>query len=265
MRLNHVAFLLVGLLAACDRSAAPTDLASAPTQTPSLSPSPSMSPSPSPLPSQSLPAPPSPAQPLPRSSPAPAGPSFDGTSSPIDAATRARMSASWREGCPVPIEHLRILRLDHWGFDGAVHKGELVVHMDQANGLLKVFKRVFDARFAIERMELVDVYGADDDRSMDANNTSAFNCREVSGRPGVWSQHSYGRAVDINPIQNPYIGSDGHVSPSAGAAYTDRSKRAQGMIHRSDAVTSAFRSIGWGWGGNWSSSKDYQHFSSTGR
>lgn len=160
---------------------------------------------------------------------------------------------------------LRLLTLSHWGFDGQVHTGELVVHRDQASKVLTAMRKVFEARFPIDRMALVDRYSANDDRSMDANNTSAFNCREVEGRPGVWSQHSYGRAIDINPIQNPYVSGSGEVSPPAGAPYADRSKKSTGMIRSRDLVVNAFASIGWKWGGYWSSVKDYQHFSSTGR
>lgn len=195
---------------------------------------------------------------------APPVPPFRGSVQPIDAATRSRMTSSWRPGCPVPIEDLRILTLDHWGFDGGVHRGELVVHRDHAGAVVGAMRRLYDARFPIERMQLVDVYGGDDDRSMAANNTSAFNCRPVSGRPGVFSQHAYGWAVDVNPVQNPFV-NGGRVSPPAGSPYAKRSARRPGMIHAGDTVVQAFASAGWGWGGNWSSSKDYQHFSATGR
>jgi hypothetical protein len=157
------------------------------------------------------------------------------------------------------------LTLSYWGFDGRVHSGELVVHRDQAQNVLTTMSRVFEARFVIERMLLVDVYEADDDRSMEANNTSAFNCREVGGRPGVWSQHAYGRAIDINPVQNPYISGSGKVSPPSGPRFANRSQDSPGMIHARGPVVGAFSSVGWGGGGFWSSSKDYQHFSSTGR
>jgi hypothetical protein len=176
-----------------------------------------------------------------------------------------RLVYSWREGCPVPIEHLRLLTLTYWGFDGRVHTGELVIHRDQAPRILSALRRLFEERFPIQRMELVDNYGGDDDRSGEANNTSAFNCREVENSPGVWSQHAFGRAIDINPVQNPYIARSGEISPPSGAAYADRSQRLPGMIHSGDAVVAAFRSIGWEWGGYWSTSKDYQHFSLTGR
>jgi hypothetical protein len=173
------------------------------------------------------------------------------------------MTASWHPGCPVRLEDFRLLSLDHWGFDGAVHKGEMVVHRDQADAVIRVFGRLFEAAFPIEQMVLVDEYGGDDDRSMAANNTSAFNCRPVTGGTS-WSEHSYGRAIDINPIQNPYVTS-ASVLPPAGVPYADRTKDVPGMIHTSDVVVGAFASIGWGWGGDWSSIKDYQHFSATGR
>jgi hypothetical protein len=155
--------------------------------------------------------------------------------------------------------------MSFWGFDSQAHSGELVVHRDQAQKLLAAMKKIFNARFPIEKMELVDVYEGSDDRSMEANNTSAFNCRSVENRPRVWSQHAYGRAVDINPVRNPYISSSGEVDPPNGAPFVDRSKGAAGMIHSSGPVVKAFSSVGWGWGGYWSSSKDYQHFSSNGR
>ena len=112
-------------------------------------------------------------------------------------------------------------------------------------------------------MVLVDRYGASDDRSMAADNTSAFNCRRVEGST-AWSEHSYGRAIDVNPLENPYISRRG-VLPPAGRAFLDRSLRRRGMIHAGDAVVRAFASVGWGWGGAWTSPRDYQHFSATGR
>jgi hypothetical protein len=192
-----------------------------------------------------------------------AAPAFAGDVLPIDAAVRARMPHSWRPGCPVGLEDLRLLRLRHWGFDGAVHDGELVVHADVADDVVGSFRSAFDARFPIERMELVDAYGADDDRSMAANNTSAFNCRRVAGTDR-WSEHAYGRAVDINPIQNPYVRGSS-VDPPAGAAYADRSDVRPGMLTVDGPVVRAFTAIGWGWGGTWTAGKDYQHLSASGR
>ena len=174
------------------------------------------------------------------------------------------MRSSWRAGCPVPLEDLRLVRLTHWGFDGHPRDGELVIHEDHAADIVSAFEAIYRARFLIEQMRLVDEFGADDDRSMAANNTSAFNCRSVAGSKR-WSEHAYGRAIDINPVQNPYVTRSGAVTPPAGAAYTDRSTETPGLITAGGPVTRAFAAIGWGWGGNWSSGKDYQHFSSSGR
>ncbi len=208
----------------------------------------------------------SPQPPTPKAvSPAPATAGFHGSSAVIDGATRARMTHSWHPGCPVPIEDLRLLTMDFWGFDGRIDSGEMVVNARVSSDVLVVFGRLFDARFPIQRMELVDAYDGDDDRSMAANDTSAFNCRSATGHPGVWSEHSYGWAIDIDPIQNPYVSTGGTVLPPAGSAYADRSKQAPGMIHAYDAVVRAFTAIGWAWGGAWHSIHDYQHFSLTGR
>jgi hypothetical protein len=178
--------------------------------------------------------------------------------------SRADVRNSWRPGCPVPIGQLRLLAVRYWGLDGREHRGRLVVHEDVADDVSAVFRRLLDAHFPIARMQLVDRYGGDDGRSMTANNTSAFNCRLVAGT-GRWSEHAYGRAVDINPVQNPQVTSGGEVVPARGRRYADRSLAVPGMIHAGDEVVAAFESIGWRWGGNFSSTKDYQHFSATGR
>ncbi len=172
--------------------------------------------------------------------------------------------SSWHEGCPVPIGGLRLLTLDYWGFDERVHRGRLIVNETVASQVVKVFGALFARRFPIHRMELVDAYGADDDRSMAADNTSAFDCRSVTGSPGVWSEHSYGWAIDINPVENPYV-AHSTVEPPAGLRYTDRTLSATGMVHAGDGTVRAFAAIGWSWGGSWSSTRDYQHFSATGR
>jgi hypothetical protein len=162
-----------------------------------------------------------------------------------------------------PVE-LRLVRADYWGFDKRVHRGELIVHRDHARRVLVVLGKLFKAGYPIERLELVDAYRADDDRSMAANNTSGFNCRRVSGSSS-WSEHAFGRAIDLNPLRNPYVTRGGRVSPPAGRPYANRARRAAGMIHANDLVVRAFAAAGWRWGGYWSGSRDYQHFSSTGR
>lgn len=194
----------------------------------------------------------------------PPPPAFAGSIRAVSDAERAAMlaSGSWRFGCPVPISRLRVLSVTFWGFDGAVHQGLLMVNADVARPVLRAMRSLFDARFPIHRMRLVDAYGASDERSMRADNTSAFNCRGVPGST-AWSQHAYGRAVDVNPFENPEV-RDGVVDPPTAARFVDRSLRVQGMIHPGDAAVRAFAAIGWTWGGYWHSLKDYQHFSLTG-
>ena len=173
------------------------------------------------------------------------------------------MTSSWRPGCPVPLSDLRLVKLTHWGFDGQAHPGELVVHRDVADRILGVFASLFEARFPIQQIRLIDEFGGDDDRSMAANNTSAFNCRRVAGT-SRWSQHATGRAIDINPVQNPYVRSSGDVRPPEGRPYIRRDPNVPGLITANGPVVAAFARIGWPWGGRWRS-PDYQHFSSTGR
>ncbi len=182
----------------------------------------------------------------------------------IDPVARARMRYSWHKGCPIPIKDLRLIAMSYLGFDREVHVGEMVVHRSVAGDVVKVFRTMFRARYPIRRMRLVDDYRGDDNSSMAADNTSAFNCRRVTGGT-AWSEHAYGRAIDVNPVENPYVSSSGKVLPPAGLRYADRSSRARGVIHHGDVVWRAFRSIGWGWGGDWRSFQDYQHFSATGR
>jgi len=191
-------------------------------------------------------------------------PRFEGRSEPIRGKVEERIvGSSWHPGCPVALSKLRLLELTHWGFDGEVHRGRLVVHAGHDQETLAVMKRLFAKRFPIRRIELVDRYGADDHRSMNADNTSAFNCRFVAGTER-WSMHAYGLAIDINPIENPYV-SGSHVSPAAGTEFADRSRDAEGMIHSDDEVVRAFaRKAGWQWGGSWTGAKDYQHLSADG-
>lgn len=197
----------------------------------------------------------------------PAAPSdgavFTASVSPIPDQVAARMvGVSWREGCPVPLSDLRYLTVTHRTVDGGSAHGELVVHADVADGLVGVLRALFDAGYPIRSMRLVDDFGASDDASMAAGNTSAFNCRVVAGTQR-WSEHAYGRAIDVNPIENPWV-SGSNVQPPAGAAYVARPAE-PGVILPGDAVVRAFAAAGWSWGGAWDTPKDYQHFSTTGR
>jgi len=170
---------------------------------------------------------------------------------------------SWHRGCPVPISELRLVTLTYWGFDARPHTGRLVVNRDAVRPVVRAMRSLYLSRFPIRRMVLVDRFGADDDRSMAADNTSAFNCRRVESGAS-WSEHAYGRAVDVNPLENPYL-LGRRVLPPAGRAFLDRSRRRKGMIVAGDAAVRAFAAAGWGWGGYWTSVKDYQHFSANGR
>jgi hypothetical protein len=187
---------------------------------------------------------------------------------PITPALERRMRWSHRPGCPVRLGDLRYLRVSYVGFDGAPHTGELVVHEDVAEDVVSVFDRMYAARWPVARMRLVDTYRGDDDRSMAANNTSAYNCRRVAGSSS-WSEHAFGKAIDINPVQNPYVRS-GSVDPPAGRPYADidrsvGARTAHGVVREGDVVVRAFAEVGWEWGGHWTTSKDYQHFSLSGR
>jgi D-alanyl-D-alanine carboxypeptidase len=180
----------------------------------------------------------------------------------IPPSIRERMiGSSWHRGCPVPIRKLRLVGVSIHRFDGTVSRRRLVIHRRQAHNIVTVMHKLWRADYPIRRMRLIDAYDANDRRSMRADNTSAFNCRYVSGT-NRWSMHAYGLAIDINPVENPYV-SGSYVSPAKGATYADRPYK-RGVIHAGDKVVRAFASVGWGWGGYWSGAQDYQHFSSNG-
>jgi poly-gamma-glutamate synthesis protein (capsule biosynthesis protein) len=176
---------------------------------------------------------------------------------------RRMVGSSWHRGCPVRLSDLRLLKLPFTDFSNREKTGYLVVNRTAANRIARVFLRLHRAGYRIRRMRLVDAYGADDHRSMNADNTSAFNCREVAGRPGVWSRHAYGRAIDLNPVENPYV-SGSHVSPPRGRPFARRTPRRKGMISAGGKVVRIFASVGWEWGGSWYGTKDFQHFSASG-
>lgn len=190
-------------------------------------------------------------------------PAYSSSVQVIDSATLERMRYSHRPGCPVATADLRLVHVTYYGFDRRARTGELVVHRTATAAMTRVFAQLYAARFPIQRMLLVDAYRGDDRASMDANNTSAYNCRAVEGG-STWSEHAYGTALDINPVQNPYVTSS-TVLPPAGRAYLDRSDDRPGMVVSGDVVARSFAAQGWEWGGNFSSLKDYQHFSASGR
>ncbi len=192
-------------------------------------------------------------------------PSFRGTVAPLPVALRASMTGvSWRPGCPVGLDDLRLVRASHWGFGGRVKTGRIVVHRDVSRDVVAVLQRLYAAGFPIRRMVPVDAYGGSDFRSIEADNTSAFNCRYVEGTTR-WSEHAYGRAIDLNPIENPYVTSGGTTSHRASTRYLRRTPYRAGMAVEGGVVVRAFAAVGWSWGGRWSGARDYQHFSASGR
>ena len=190
---------------------------------------------------------------------APSSPGFVGR---ISAVTRADLRSTWRPGCPVGPSQLRRLEVSYWDFGRRRRVGEIVVRSSAARDVLSVFRKLYAARFPVRRLRSMEAYRGDDDASMAADNTSGFNCRFVSGTTR-WSQHAYGLAIDVNPVENPYV-HGGLVEPPAGRRYLDRSRRRPGMVVSGDVAYRAFAAIGWRWGGHWRSAKDYQHFSATG-
>jgi D-alanyl-D-alanine carboxypeptidase len=179
----------------------------------------------------------------------------------IDPATRNRMGETWQEGCPVPVEDLRRVTVSHWGFDGAAHTGELVLHRDVAEDVVGVFARLHELRFPIEQLRITTTADLDAHPTGDGNGSGSFTCRVVRGGSSL-SQHSFGTAVDINPFQNPFQRGD-LVLPELASAYLDRTDVRPGMILPGDEVVAAFAAIGWHWGGDWTE-PDHMHFSRDG-
>lgn len=172
--------------------------------------------------------------------------------------TAADLGETWRPGCPVAPEALRRVEIDYVGTDGQPRRGALVVHRDVVDDVIAIFAELRRQRHPIAKMQTVDQYpGAEDELSMQDNNTSAFNCRPLNSG---WSFHAYGRAVDVNPLVNPYLDSSGDLQPKTAGPYLDRNRPAPGMLHAGDAAVRAFTDRGWRWGGAWRDPVDYQHF-----
>jgi hypothetical protein len=191
---------------------------------------------------------------------------FRGHAEPLSDRVRREMDGtSWRPDprCP-PFDALALLHLAYRDFTGARCDGELVVSARVAGPVIEVFRQLFEVGFPIARMERVEAFGGDDQRSMAANNSSGFNFRTIAGTEAL-SLHALGTAIDVNPLQNPYLrpGPDGQVTciePAAAAAFLDRDDVRPGMIVRPGPVVAAFDAIGWEWGGDWTTRKDYHHF-----
>jgi D-alanyl-D-alanine carboxypeptidase-like protein len=198
-------------------------------------------------------------------------PSFQSSIEPLPAPVQAqlRTSGAWHRGCPVAMSGLRVLTVSHWDFRGRSRTGRLVVNGAAAQPLQRVFGRLYALHFPIRHLALDDAYGPVRDRPRDNDVSGSFECRQAVPSPctggrgtGSWSMHAFGLAVDVNPVENPYVGCGQSRDPTA-RRFRDRSVHREGMVTR--RAIAAFRSIGWGWGGAWAgNTKDYMHFSSTG-
>jgi hypothetical protein len=185
---------------------------------------------------------------------------YASTVAPVPADVLAR--STWQPNCPVAAGDLRYLTMSFWGFDGRAHTGEMIVNDRAADGVVQVFRRLYDAHFPLEEMRVVTPAELTAPPTGDGNNTTAFVCRSAVGQKR-WSAHAYGLAIDVNTFCNPYVRGD-LVLPELASSYLDRANLRQGMIEPGDVVVSSFAAIGWSWGGNWTGLKDLQHFSATG-
>jgi poly-gamma-glutamate synthesis protein (capsule biosynthesis protein) len=172
---------------------------------------------------------------------------------------------SWREGCPVGLENLRYIQVSYHDYEGKTQVGELIMHKKAANEIVAIMKDLYEMDYPIYQMGLVSDFGADDYRSIEADNTSAFNCREVTGGK-KWSKHAYGLAIDINPIENPYLKKGRHSSHGKSLKFEKRvhqnnlGAQDHALLLKKDKATQSFIKRGWVWGGDWKYLKDYQHF-----
>jgi hypothetical protein len=174
--------------------------------------------------------------------------------------TAEDLGATWRPGCPVAPESLRRVELNYVDPDGNLRRGALVVHLDVVEDVVEIFGRLAEQRYPIEKMQTVENYrGAEDELSMRDNNTSAFNCRPLPGSDN-WSLHAYGRAIDLNPLVNPYIDGAGNLEPATAGRYLDRTLADPALLKPGDPAVLAFTDRGWRWGGAWRNPIDYQHF-----
>lgn len=169
---------------------------------------------------------------------------------------------SFKDDCTVPREDLRYLHVLHKNIDGDVLEGEMVVNKYIAEDVLEILKELYEADYPIERMVLIDEYDADDEASMEDNNSSSFNFRLISHTNRV-SKHGLGMAVDINTLYNPYtkvVDGERIIEPITGEPYLDRDASFPYKIEKGDLCYKLFTEHGFVWGGDWPDRKDYQHF-----
>ena len=184
--------------------------------------------------------------------------------SSVSSVTAGQLGGTWHVGCPVDPSQLRQLQLTYWGFDNNSHLGTIIVNASVVDQIIEVFSTLYAARFPIKEMVPEAAYSGDDNAAAAADDTSGFNCRyAVAPGPPQWSMHAFGEAIDVNDVQNPYVAGS-TIIPQAGAAYLDRSDVRPGMAVPGSTVVDAFTAIGWGWGGVWVGTTDYEHFSING-
>ena len=190
-------------------------------------------------------------------------PEFKGSIEPISDEMKQKMlGTTWHEGCPVAPEQLSAVSVSYVGFDEKTHDGTLIVNSRIAQEVLDIFAELYAARFPIEKIHPIEEYSGNDQRSMADDNTSAFNCRAMTDFKGQFSIHSYGYAIDINPLINPYVNGQ-NIEPASGAVNVDRKTYHKGKINHRSVIIQIFAKHGWIWGGSWAELKDYQHFEKT--
>ena len=192
---------------------------------------------------------------------------YDAEISSITPQIKKRMikGNSWRKGCPVSLNDLRYLQVTYRDFKGQRKTGEIIVHKEVAAEVKKIFGELYAIGYPVRQMRLVSDYKGSDWQSIEADNTSAFNCRKATGSKH-WSKHSYGKAIDLNSIENPYVSRSGHISHKASQQYrkrqhTKNTSADKAVLLHNDKAVKIFKKYGWKWGGDWSGVKDYQHFS----
>ncbi|MET1006717.1 MAG: M15 family metallopeptidase [Propionibacteriaceae bacterium] len=178
----------------------------------------------------------------------------------ITKTTSAEVAKTYRSGCPVGPSKLRTIKMNYFGFDKKLHRGVIIVRTDLTAKIRRGFQEALDAGFPIARMQNPNDFGGNDPKQMEANNTSGFNCRKVVGNPYAQSPHSYGIAIDVDTVQNPYRDRNGKWWPKNGRKYIDRTPRQFGMLTKGSHLTKQLKKEGYFWGGLWSPGKDYQHY-----
>ena len=194
---------------------------------------------------------------------------FHSSIRPLSPHVRAQVKTAWHRGCPVPLSGLRVLAVTYHGFDHRTHTGRMVVNRSAAAPLARVFHRLYYLNVPIRHMSIANMYRPARSQPRDGDFTGSFSCRQAVPSPcvggtgtGTWSEHAFGLAVDLNPVENPYVGCGQSRDPHS-RPFFNRSRHRRGMV--TARVIGAFGSIGWGWGGAWAgSTKDYMHFSANG-